>query len=81
MRRVLAPPLFPQQRRPWPRPALQNYATRTGQIMNIERAKVTNLDGSFNCGRFFRYDWTLWALQVGPWPACCVSSPATLCSG
>ncbi|KPF41709.1 hypothetical protein [Rhizobium sp. AAP43] len=33
------------------------------EVMRIERAKVTNPNGTFNCGRFFRFDWTLWALQ------------------
>jgi len=35
----------------------------SADVMRIQRATVTNADASFNCGRFFRFDWTLWALQ------------------
>ncbi|KAL4430364.1 hypothetical protein ABPG77_002170 [Micractinium sp. CCAP 211/92] len=39
------------------------YTALSTEVMRIERAKVTNTDGTFNCGRFFRFDWTLWSLQ------------------
>ncbi|PSC67371.1 hypothetical protein C2E20_8942 [Micractinium conductrix] len=36
----------------------------TNEVMSIEKARVTAADGSFQCDKFFRYDWTLWALQA-----------------
>ncbi|EFN53736.1 expressed protein [Chlorella variabilis] len=34
------------------------------EVMRIQRAIVSTDTGAFDCGRFFRFDWTLWALQV-----------------
>ncbi len=36
--------------------------------MRILRAPVSTETGAFSCGRFFRYDWFLWAFQVGGQP-------------
>lgn len=36
----------------------------TAQVIAQQRAMVTTDAGAFSCGRFFRMDWTLWALQL-----------------
>jgi hypothetical protein len=40
------------------------YAVPARELMRILRAPVTTTSGGFDCGRYFRYDWFLFALQV-----------------
>ncbi|KAL4857087.1 hypothetical protein ACK3TF_002766 [Chlorella vulgaris] len=40
------------------------YTQFSAEVMRIQRAPVSTTSGNFDCGRFFRYDWTLWSLQV-----------------
>ncbi|KAI7843172.1 hypothetical protein COHA_003156 [Chlorella ohadii] len=41
-----------------------SYAAKTMEVMRIEKAAVTSTEGSFQCDKFFRFDWFLWTFQV-----------------
>lgn len=40
------------------------YTTKVTEVMRIEKATVTSTTGTFQCDKFFRFDWFLWTFQV-----------------